>query len=62
MSDEEAEARGIEPLGHIVAYATSGLEPELVMMAPVKAVQVVLQKTGWDRDEVDLFEIGRAHV
>ncbi len=60
MSDEEARSREIEPLGRVVAYATSGLEPELVMMAPVQAVEMVLQKTGWDRDEVDLFELNEA--
>ncbi len=60
MSDEEARGRGIEPLARIAAYATSGIEPEMVMMAPVKAVEMVLEKTGWDRDEVDLFELNEA--
>ena len=60
MSDEEAQTRGLEPLGRIAAYATSGLAPELVMMAPVKAVEMVLDKTGWDRAEVDLFELNEA--
>ena len=49
LSDVEAQARSIEPLARVVAYATSGLEPELVMMAPVKAVEMVLGKTGWHR-------------
>ncbi len=60
MSADEAASRGLEPLGRVAAYATSGLEPELVMMAPVKAVEMVLEKTGWDRDEVDLFELNEA--
>jgi len=31
-----------------------------VMMAPVEAVEKLLQKTGWDRDGVDLYEINEA--
>jgi len=59
-SEAEAEARGLPVLGRIVAYATSGIEPELVMMAPVDAVNMVLDKTGWDRNEVDLYELNEA--
>ena len=60
MGEDDAIARGITPLARVVAYATSGIEPELVMMAPVKAVNIVLEKSGWDRDDVDLFELNEA--
>ena len=60
MSGEEAASRGIPALGRVVGYTTSGIEPELVMMAPMKAVEDVLLKTGWDRDEVDLYELNEA--
>jgi acetyl-CoA C-acetyltransferase len=60
MGEDDAIARGIAPLARVVAYATSGIEPELVMMAPVKAVNIVLEKAGWDRNEVDLFELNEA--
>ena len=43
-----------------VAYASSGLAPELVMMAPEKAVRMVWEKTGWSDDEVDLYEFNEA--
>ncbi len=59
-SEAEAEARGLPVMGRIVAYATSGIEPELVMMAPVDAVNMVLDKTGWDRNEVDFYELNEA--
>ena len=58
--EDDAIARGITPLARVVAYATSGIEPELVMMAPVKAVNIVLEKSGWDRNDVDLFELNEA--
>jgi len=60
MGEEEARSAGIPMLARIVAYATSGIEPELVMMAPVEAVNMVLDKAGWDRHEVDLYELNEA--
>jgi len=56
----EAEKRGVEPLCTIKAYATSGLEPKWVMMAPVPAIRMVLEKAGWKIGEVDLFEVNEA--
>ncbi len=55
-----AEKSGIEPLGRIVAYASSGLEPKWVMMAPEPAVRAVAEKAGWDLADVDLFELNEA--
>ncbi|HEY0544716.1 MAG TPA: acetyl-CoA C-acetyltransferase [Pyrinomonadaceae bacterium] len=57
---ERARAMGIEPLARIAAQATSGIQPELVMMAPVEAMQKVLKKAGWTFDEVDLIELNEA--
>ncbi|MCB1022993.1 MAG: acetyl-CoA C-acetyltransferase [Acidobacteria bacterium] len=59
-SAQKAREMGIEPLGRIVAYATSGIEPKLIMMAPVQGVKNVLEKAGWTMDEVDLFELNEA--
>jgi acetyl-CoA C-acetyltransferase len=43
-----------------VAYASSGLAPELVMMAPEIAIRRVWEKTGWSAGDVDLYEINEA--
>ncbi|MGA7684069.1 MAG: acetyl-CoA C-acetyltransferase [Terriglobales bacterium] len=51
---------GAKPMVRIVAQATSGVEPKWVMMAPVGAVKTIWQKTGWKRDEVDLYELNEA--
>lgn len=59
-SAENAASLGIEPLGRVVAWASSGIEPRLIMMAPVKGVQNVLAKAGWDMKDVDLFELNEA--
>ena len=57
---DRAKAIGVEPMARIVAQATSGVEPAMVMMAPVEAVRKVLKKTGWSGSEVDLVEVNEA--
>ena len=57
---QKAKELGVEPLGRVIASATSGIEPKLIMMAPVQGVLNVLQKAGWDMSEVDLFELNEA--
>lgn len=60
-SERKAAQLGKEPMARIVAQAVSGVEPKWVMMAPVQAVEKLLQKTGWDRDrDVDLVELNEA--
>ena len=51
---------GRKPLARIVAYATAGVEPRLVMMAPEGAVRKVWEKTGWGVSDVDLYEFNEA--
>jgi acetyl-CoA C-acetyltransferase len=59
-SAERAKELGASPMVRIVAQATSGVEPKWVMMAPVGAVQKIWEKTGWKKDEVDLYELNEA--
>ncbi|HVG30268.1 MAG TPA: acetyl-CoA C-acetyltransferase [Pyrinomonadaceae bacterium] len=59
-SMERAREMGVEPLARIAAQATSGIQPELVMMAPVEAIRKVLRKAGWCLNEVDLIELNEA--
>jgi acetyl-CoA C-acetyltransferase len=60
MSKAAAKRLGLKPRAEIVAYASSGLAPELVMMAPEKAVRMLWEKTGWAPDAVDLYEFNEA--
>ncbi|HSS98256.1 MAG TPA: acetyl-CoA C-acetyltransferase [Terriglobales bacterium] len=55
-----AKELGAAPMVRIVAQATSGVEPKWVMMAPVGAVRKIWEKTGWKKDEVDLYELNEA--
>ena len=60
MSREDAEARGIEPLVKIVSWATCGVEPSLMGLGPIQAVNMALERAGWKREDVNLFEINEA--
>jgi acetyl-CoA C-acetyltransferase len=60
MRQSEAEKRGLKPLAVIHAHATHAQEPEWFTTAPVGAIKKVLDKAGWDKDEVDLYEINEA--
>lgn len=60
MSGAEVEKRGIKPLARIVAHSRNSHEPALFTTAPIGAIQKVLTKSGWSRDEVDLWEINEA--
>lgn len=51
---------GVTPMARIVAQAVAGVEPRLVMMAPVEAVRKLFKKTGWSPSEVDLVELNEA--
>ena len=59
-SEELASRLGRAPIARIVAQATSGVEPKMVMMAPVEAVRMVARKAGWNLADVDLFELNEA--
>ena len=60
MTEAEAKARGLQPLARIVAHSTHAQKPAEFTIAPIGAVQKVLEKSGWSKDEVDLYEINEA--
>jgi len=60
MSRKEAEVRSLEPLVKIVSWANCGVEPSLMGLGPIQAVNMALEKAGWKREDVDLFEINEA--
>jgi acetyl-CoA C-acetyltransferase len=59
-SAARAKELGASAMVRIVAQSTSGVDPKWVMMAPVGAVQKIWQKTGWKKEEVDLYELNEA--
>ncbi|HEX5000443.1 MAG TPA: acetyl-CoA C-acetyltransferase [Terriglobia bacterium] len=59
-SAERAAQMKRAPLVRIVGQAVSGIEPMLVMMAPVEAVRRLVKKVGWNLQDVDLIELNEA--
>ena len=59
-SSEQAAAKGLAPLAKIIAYASNSQHPSEFTIAPVGAIQKVLDKTGWKVEDVDLWEINEA--
>ena len=60
MRRSEAERRRLAPLAVIRGQAGFGQQPAWFTTAPVGAVNKLLQGVGWNRDEVDLYEINEA--
>jgi acetyl-CoA C-acetyltransferase len=59
-SAKRAQELGTKAMVRIVAQATSGIDPQWVMMAPVGAVRKIWEKTGWKDSDVDLYELNEA--
>jgi acetyl-CoA C-acetyltransferase len=55
-----ASAKGLVPLARIVAMAAHAQAPKDFTTAPVGAIEKVLARAGWSKDDVDLFEINEA--
>ncbi|MFB2762897.1 thiolase family protein [Marinobacter shengliensis] len=60
MRESEAERRGLKPMARIVAHSTQSQHPSEFTCAPVGAIETLFEKTGWTKDDVDLFEINEA--
>lgn len=59
-SADNAAAKGLQPLAKLVAYTSNSQHPSEFTIAPVGAIQKVLDKTGWTVADVDLWEINEA--
>ncbi|WP_102262297.1 3-oxoadipyl-CoA thiolase [Mesobacillus jeotgali] len=60
MSHEKAEELGLKPLAKYIVSATAGLEPSIMGMGPVYAVQKALKRSNLSVDDMDLIELNEA--
>lgn len=60
LSEAKAKALGIAPQARILGYATFSREPEWFTLAPIGAMQNLMQRLGLKVGDVDLFEINEA--
>ena len=55
-----ASSHGLRPLGRLVGYSHAGVEPRIMGMGPVPAIQKVLDRTGLKVEDIDVFEVNAA--
>ena len=60
MAESEAKKRGIKPLARVKGYAHAGVDPSLMGIGPIPAVQKLLQKTGLKVADLDVIEANEA--
>ncbi|MCP1623774.1 acetyl-CoA C-acetyltransferase [Pseudomonas nitroreducens] len=60
MSAERARSLNLPVLARIQAYASSGVDPSIMGIAPVTATRSCLEKAGWSLDDVELIEANEA--
>jgi acetyl-CoA C-acetyltransferase len=60
MSADEAKRRGFVPLAKLGAFVATGVDPEIMGIGPVPAVQELLRRRGLNLDDFDLVELNEA--
>lgn len=60
MSEERADALGLEPLARFVSYGVGGVPPEIMGIGPVEAVPKALRYAGMALSDMDLIELNEA--
>src|SRR3954467_4800130 len=60
LSDRKAQELGVEPLGRLLGFAVAGVDPDVMGIGPVPAIQKLLKLTGLTLSNIDLFEINEA--
>ncbi|MBT91046.1 MAG: acetyl-CoA C-acyltransferase [Deltaproteobacteria bacterium] len=59
-SETAVKTFSLNPMAKILAHSTNSMEPSKFTLAPIGAIENILETTGWDKSEVDLFEINEA--
>jgi len=55
-----ADRVGTRPLARVVGYAQAATAPEWFTIAPAAAIERLLERVGWRKEDVDLYEINEA--
>jgi len=59
-SRAEAARQGIEPMARILGYTHAPVDPKWLFAAPARAIPRLLDRVGWEMEDVDLFEVNEA--
>jgi acetyl-CoA acyltransferase len=60
LSERKAQELAVQPLGRLLGFAVAGVDPDVMGIGPVPAIQKLLKLTGLSLGEIDLFELNEA--
>jgi acetyl-CoA C-acetyltransferase len=60
MDGELALERGLKPLGRLIGYVVTGVEPKYMGIGPVSAVRKLLKDAGLTVDKIEVYEVNEA--
>jgi acetyl-CoA C-acetyltransferase len=60
MSEKKAKELGVKPLVRVLQHSVTAIDPKIMGLGPVKAIQFVLKQANIRLEEIDLFEINEA--
>jgi acetyl-CoA acetyltransferase family protein len=60
MKLDQAQKRGLKPMGRIVSWGIAGVDPKIMGSGPVPATRAALKKAGLKLDDIDLIEVNEA--
>jgi len=60
MSASAAESRGLKPMARLVGYSVAGVDPKVMGIGPVPAVERVMARTGLKVGDMDVIELNEA--
>ena len=60
MTVDQAEKRGLKPMGRIVSWGIAGVDPKIMGSGPVPATRLALKKAGLKLEEINLIEVNEA--
>ncbi|MEO8177507.1 MAG: thiolase family protein [Deltaproteobacteria bacterium] len=60
LSDRKAQELSVQPLGRLLGFAVAGVDPDVMGIGPIPAIQKLLKLTGLSLGDIDLFEINEA--
>ena len=60
VNEDALKKYNLTPMARIVSYGYAGVDPAVMGIGPVEAIKLTLEKAGWRKEEVDLWEINEA--
>jgi len=60
LKEDKAEELGVKPMARILSYASAGVDPKIMGIGPVPAVNKALERADLDLDDIDLIELNEA--